>query len=127
MKPCRCGLSIDSAATKCTHLETEIQALIMRAIGALPGVLCLRNANGKAQLRSGAWIAYGLGDGSPDLLCVIAGRAVGLEVKRPGEKPEPHQEREHAVWRLHGAFVAVVTSPAEALAAIERARAGESR
>ncbi len=125
---CLCGVrSSLRDPSRCDHLETEIQAAIMTAVGALPGVVCLRNANGKAQLRSGAWIAYGLGDGTPDLLCIVDGRTVGLEVKRPGEHAEPHQEREHVVWRRVGAFVAVVHSVSEALSAIERARAGASR
>lgn len=30
--------------------------------------------------------------GVPDILACIKGRFVAIEVKRPGEKPKPHQE-----------------------------------
>lgn len=108
-------------------LESQVQREIELAIGALPGVLCLRNNVGRMLDARGRWFAYGLGEGSPDLLCIVDGRAVGLEVKRPGGRAEPHQARCHEQWRAVGAFVAVVTSAAEALAAIERARRGERR
>jgi len=30
--------------------------------------------------------------GSPDIICVVDGRYIGIEVKRPGSKLSPHQE-----------------------------------
>lgn len=108
-------------------LESQVQREIELAIGAMPGVLCLRNNVGRMQDVRGRWVAYGLGDGSPDLVCIVDGRCVGLEVKRPGVRAEPHQARCHDRWRAFGAFVAVVTSAEEALAAIARARRGELR
>jgi hypothetical protein len=54
------------------------------------------------------------------------GRLIALEVKRPGEKPRPEQVRFLELVRRFGGFAAVVTSPEDALAAIERARGGVS-
>lgn len=108
--------------------EALIQNEIMAAIGSLPGVICMRNAVGQAihtDARGNTRrVTYGLGEGSPDLVCIIAplGKWVGLEVKVPGEKPRPEQVRCHAAWRAVGAVVAVVTSVPEALAALEEAR-----
>ena len=55
------------------------------------------------------------------------GRFFGLEIKKPGEKPEPHQ----ATWaeraRRYGAFSGWADSVEVAWAALERARKGEDR
>jgi hypothetical protein len=108
------------------------EAAILRDIeielGAEPDALVLRNNVGVARNVDDdgreRFIRFGLGRGSPDLIVILAplGRIVGLEVKKPGERPTAEQLRTHAVWRRFGAFVAVVCSRAEARAALERAR-----
>ena len=53
--------------------------------------------------------------GVPDLLTVKHGRAVFLEVKRPGQKPRPLQvQRIKEIREIGGAVAEVVTSKAEA-------------
>lgn len=54
--------------------------------------------------------------GLPDLMCGYAGRTWLLEVKQPGGKLSPEQERFAGTWR--GGPVATVTTPEEALAAV---------
>jgi hypothetical protein len=92
-------------------------------------------------------LRYGLCVGSSDLIGVLRidrariisgpsthvallnqsiGRFVALECKRPGEQLTEEQERFLALVRCLGGFACVVTSPEEALAAIERARQGQS-
>lgn len=111
-------------------LEGEIQRRIEAEIGAEPDLLLLRNSVGKARHVTPAGkefhVPYGLGTGSPDLVGVLAptGKLVGLEVKCPGEEPSAEQLACHATWRRFGVFVAVVTSPEEARAALEEARRG---
>jgi hypothetical protein len=111
-----------------SKLESKIQNEIELALGALPGVLLLRNNCGVATFPDRAGrprkVRYGLGEGSPDLVLILApgGNVVALEVKRPGERPEPAQERCHAAWRTFGAHVEVVHSVEEARAALENAR-----
>jgi hypothetical protein len=93
-------------------------------------------ASGLRDLRR---VRYGLAVGSADLIgslrvrvrfpggeeTVEISRFIALEIKRPGEKLRPEQERWAQVVRAHSSgFVAVVTSEEEALAAIERARRG---
>jgi hypothetical protein len=99
----------------------------------VPALKLYRNSVGLFKAR-GFRVWAGLPKGSADLIGVlrlegladrrILGRFVALEVKRPGEKAESHQ----AAWleevRSFGGFAAVVCSPQEALAAIERAKAG---
>lgn len=53
--------------------------------------------------------------GVPDLLCVKHGRAVFLEVKRPGQKLRPLQvQRMKEIRDVGGAVAEVVTSKGEA-------------
>lgn len=115
-----------SAAKK---LERVIQAEIERAIGAVPDMLLMRNALYSGPVGPGRWVNAGLGEGTPDLVGILApaGRVVGLEVKQPGEQPDPIQRHVHDVWRRAGAFVAVVRSVDDAVSALARARAGESQ
>ena len=112
-------------------LESEIQRRIEAEVGAEPDFLILKNSCGVAthySAEGGAWkVPYGLGSGSPDLVGMhrvgaVLAAWVALEVKRPGEKPDPHQLKCHDVWRRFGALVYVVTSPEEARAALVDAR-----
>lgn len=57
--------------------------------------------------------------GSPDLIGCWQGRALALEVKRPGERAQPLQAKRLAEWREAGAIACVVESAEQALAALE--------
>lgn len=46
--------------------------------------------------------------GAPDLIIIINGKIVFVEVKRPGGKPKPHQVREHERMVRRGADVRVI-------------------
>lgn len=46
--------------------------------------------------------------GAPDLIIIINGKIVFVEVKRPGGKPKPHQVREHERMARRGADVRVI-------------------
>lgn len=63
--------------------------------------------------------------GCPDRL--VAFKATGyhalVEVKAPGQKPRPEQEREHETLREHGVRVEVVSTTDEVDALIVRAMA----
>lgn len=49
--------------------------------------------------------------GAPDRVVMLpGGRLVWVELKRPGEKPEAHQLREHARLAALGQVVAVIDS-----------------
>ena len=58
--------------------------------------------------------------GIPDLLCVVNGRAVGLEVKVEPNKATQVQEYEHKLIRRAGGVAEVVYSVDEALAVIKQ-------
>jgi hypothetical protein len=104
-----------------------------------PGLALWRNSTGQVTDYRGnrpRVIRYGLCPGSADLVGLVSlatpdetrrfGRFFALEVKRPGEHMRPDQTRWANLVRELGGFVAEVDSGTAALAALERARRGES-
>ena len=63
------------------HKEQDIQTSIMSYIKSIGGLPIKQNQIG----------IYGQA-GVPDIIACIKGRFVGIEVKRPGQKPKPIQE-----------------------------------
>lgn len=63
------------------HKEQDIQTSIMSYIKSIGGLPIKQNQIG---IYSQA--------GVPDIIACIKGRFVGIEVKRPGQKPKPIQE-----------------------------------
>ena len=79
--------------------ETEIQAAIIQLL-QVKGILAWRNQSIPVPIRKGKQIiglrkANGFNVGIPDILCVIKGQLFAIEVKKPGETPDPDQ----IVWR----------------------------
>ena len=68
--------------------EGALSDAIREALAHEPGLLLFRNSVGVLRSR-GRVYHTGLGNGSADLVGVLAGRFVALEVKRPGEAPTP--------------------------------------
>lgn len=105
--------------------EKTIQAKIRLALGKEEGVVLFRNNTGA--FNDGVrLIRYGLAIGSSDLIGIVDGRFFALEVKQPGKKPTKEQLQFLGCVRRHGGFAAVVTSVAEARAALQRCRMGRS-
>lgn len=116
--------------------ESATLRQIMLRLGREPDVLVLRNNVGRAVYvgpDGNEWtVPYGLGIGSPDLVCFLmrergglpSNACFGVEVKRPGEQPSADQLACHAMWRRYGVNVYVCHSTEEAAAALtaERAR-----
>ncbi len=119
--------SSTSSPTSSEKLESEIQRECRLAANG-PDVVVWRNNVGTCEFESGDKVAYGVGGtGGADLLGVVAGRFCAFEVKRPKEKPRADQVRFLNLVRLKGGFAAVVTSPDEMRAAIQRAREGKKQ
>ena len=92
-------------------LEADIQRTILDYL-ALRGIFHYRNNSGamvseykgrKRFMRFGA-------AGSPDIVCVIGGRYVGIEVKRPGGKQSDDQKEFQARLEAAGGRYLVVHS-----------------
>jgi len=122
--------------------ESDIQSQILIALSE-HGHYCLRVNSGtfwggEVLSHDGAMLLLkhptrimGAPPGTADIIgCVtrvitpdMAGQTVAIfaacEVKRPGEKPEKHQERYLELMRSRGAIAGVVRSTGEALALME--------
>ena len=103
--------------------EKSLMTRIVTAVAA-SGVMVMRNNVGMAKM-AGGFVRYGLGVGSPDLICIVPpmGRVVGIEVKRPKVgRIGKEQERWHAVAKRYGAIVGIVDSVQGALDLVGQAR-----
>lgn len=112
--------------------EARIQDEIRAALGKIERLVLWRNNVGLAKhfdpkTHETQTVKYGLANGSADLVGLLDGRFVALEVKKPGEEATDEQIRWLELVRKCGGFAAVVTSADEARAAIVRASKGEAR
>ena len=103
--------------------ETLIQQHIRLALGRIPDLVLWRNPVGFDD-RAGQ--RYGLQPGASDLIGCLAGRFIALEVKTQTGRPSQEQVRFLKLVRDKGGFAAIVRSPEEATAAVQRAREGAS-
>jgi len=104
--------------------ETMIVARTLQAIGSLPGVLAWRNNSGALVDRYGRLVRFGA-VGSPDILAIVDGLFVGLEVKRQGGRMAPQQRKWKAACERAGGVYVVIDDPAQALAVVDAIRGGE--
>jgi hypothetical protein len=74
---------------------------------------------GAAKITDTRFIRFGA-VGSSDIICVIDGRFVGIEVKRPAGKVSPAQRVWHEQCVMAGGIVAVVHSAEELLEVLEK-------
>lgn len=104
--------------------EDQIHRAIVAHLNARgrPGTFYCHPANGGARnkIEAARFVGLGVRAGVPDLVIVIGGRALFLELKREGGRVSPAQAQMHAAIRAAGAEVAVVYGFAEALNQLER-------
>jgi hypothetical protein len=93
----------------------------MAACGALPGVVLLRLLVAHLYTRSGQPVRVGV-PGTPDLLVMVDGKAIGIELKTPLGRLSPEQVACHAAWLRQGTPVVVCRSVDEVRQAIEARR-----
>lgn len=107
-------------------LERDIQQSIRLTLGRETDLELMVNVVGLFDDGRGTKRRVGLGIGTPDLVGILAplGRWFALEIKSSDGKLRPEQVVAIDRWRRRGAFVAVVRSPDEARAALDRARNG---
>jgi hypothetical protein len=105
--------------------EGELQDAIRLALRDVPGLALWRNNVGVALHPDGRRVVYGLAPGSADLVGLVDGRFIALEVKTATGRVRPEQKAWLSCVRAFGGFAAVVRSTSDAVAAVERARRGE--
>jgi len=99
--------------------EAALSRAIREAL-ALAGVTVTRHQSGTLRL-GGRTIRMG-DPGWPDLIGYTRdGRFVGVEVKTPSGRVEPHQAEWHSKARASGCIVGVARSVREALSLIQEA------
>lgn len=89
-------------------------------------VVIWRNSTGVANTADGKKQRFGLCVGSSDLVGIVDGRFLAVEIKAADGRLRPEQELFLALVRRKKGFACVVRSVDEAVAAIERARRGLS-
>lgn len=121
-----------------TQSESQILSAIRKRLGREPDVVLWRLSQGGAMTRGGQTYRAGLSvNGASDLIGVLTiatstarggplGRFIAFEVKSPRGAVRPEQTMFLDLVRRMGGFAAVVRSEAEAVAALDRARRGES-
>ena len=130
--------------------EQAIQSQILVAIGALDGVLVWRQNVGKAPsawrrvgtyaaerirgllsiddprplyVSAGRLVQYGA-PGQPDIMAIVAGRFVGIEVKTEISRQSANQRIWQAAIEAAGGVYVLARTVREATAAVEAARHG---
>lgn len=90
--------------------EAQVEAYLCAEVKALGG-----------EVRKVGWIGR---RGAPDRYVMLPGFTpnIWVELKRPGKKAEPHQEREHERMRAFDEIVHVVSTYAEVDAVLARAK-----
>lgn len=114
-------------ATERTRARSKEETLILRDIerqlGSLPGVIIYRNNVGEAVYNTEAGkeyhVPYGLGPGTPDLIVIVYGRVLGLEVKSLEGKKRDNQISVQSQWRSQDARYEFVRSVEAARILIE--------
>lgn len=93
--------------------ESDIKRTILLRLGARPDCLVWNHPTGVATLSTGHVIRYGL-VGSPDIIGVCAGRAIGVEVKAARGRQSDQQKRFQAAWEARGGLYILAKSADEA-------------
>ncbi len=101
--------------------EAEIQRAIMHAIGALHGALVWRNNVGAARTAGGRVVRFGT-PGSPDIMAIVGGRFVGIEVKSRRGKLSTRQRRWRAACEAAGGVYIVARCVDDVQGVIDDAR-----
>lgn len=102
--------------------EKTVLLTTLAKIGALPDALVLRNNVGGFTDKTGRFVRFGLGVGSPDLVVIMHGRIFGIELKSATGKPSKEQLLCHANWANFGALVFICRDSDEALEAVWQMR-----
>lgn len=107
-------------------MEKDIQKAIMDRLKWLPGVSFERQNTGAVSVPSvngskARHIRFSE-PGAPDIRCYVDGKALAIEVKRPGGRQRPSQAEWQAKHAAGGVVYRIVTSIEEALAAVEEMR-----
>lgn len=98
--------------------EKELQDTIRATLNQMPGVRFFRNNVGLAR-QANSHVAYGLGVGSGDLIGLVGGRFVSLEIKTAHGRVTDDQLRWRDTINALGGVAAIVRSVKQAVEVVE--------
>ena len=100
--------------------EGELQDAIRLALGRDPAVTLWRNNIGHAVMARGGRVTFGVGGpGGADLIGMLLGRFLALEVKTPTGRQSPEQRQFQTLVESKGGIYLLTRSVADAVAMIE--------
>lgn len=99
--------------------ETELMNEIRATLNRMPGVRLFRNNCGTAFRQGGGAIVYGLAIGSGDLIGLVRGRFVSLEIKTAHGRVTDDQLRWRDTINALGGVAAIVRSVKQAVEVVE--------
>lgn len=108
--------------------EGQLQDAIRLALGRDPGVLAFRNNIGHAVMRHGHRVTFGVGGpGGADLIGILDGRPLAIEVKTPAGRQSPEQRQFQQLWESRGGIYLMPRSVDDALRMIAEVRSGNDQ
>lgn len=85
------------------------------ALGTLPGVIVMINRVTYGTRKGAQNVElFGLGKGTPDLIVIVCGMLLGLELKTPVGRQSEDQKRVEAAWTEAGAYYRLARSVEDA-------------
>lgn len=104
--------------------ESQLQDAIRLALGRDPGVLLFRNNIGHAVMH-GNRVTFGVGGpGGADLIGILDGKPLAIEVKSPTGRQSEEQKRFEHLWLARGGIYLMPRSVEQALEMIAAHRTG---
>jgi hypothetical protein len=89
------------------------------ALGTLPGVIVMINRVTYGTRKGAQNVElFGLGKGTPDLIVIVCGVLLGLELKTPVGRQSEDQKRVEAAWTEAGAYYRLARSVEDARARV---------
>ncbi len=107
--------------------ESQLVASILEMLACQPSrdLIAWRNNSGMMK-RGSRYIRFGA-VGSPDIICIVRGRFLGIECKTDDGKQDEKQESWQRACERAGGMYVVCRSVQEAVAALQLARDGQRR
>lgn len=94
--------------------ESAILRAVLVAVSRLPDTMVWRNQTGALRDARGRVVTFGL-IGSPDIIGVYQGRALGIECKTQTGRQSDNQHNFERAWRAAGAIYILARSVDDAL------------
>ena len=103
--------------------ESQLQDAIRLALGRDPTLALFRNNIGHAVMAHGGRVTFGVGGpGGADLIGMLSGRFLGMEVKSPTGRQSPEQRQFQLLVESKGGIYLLVRSVDDAIAQITAVR-----